>query len=130
MNKDMEIVDDEMEDGKMNEILKIIKVIIKGGFSIVIELIRRNSKKKSSRENYEKTESSKSKKLKEYSKKSCFQNDINKDEEKTKKGFFVNTDDYDIDSEEYWVTLGAFLQQNRNESDVSLKKINGGKYNE
>lgn len=41
----MEIVDDEMEDGKMNEILKIIKVIIKGGFSIVIELIRRNSKK-------------------------------------------------------------------------------------
>lgn len=53
----MEIVDDEMEDGKMNEILKIIKVIIKGGFSIVIELIRRNSKKKSSRENHEKTES-------------------------------------------------------------------------
>lgn len=37
---------------------------------------------------------------------------------------FLNPDDYDIDEENYFVTLGGLLQQSRNPKDVSVKKLN------
>ena len=36
---------------------------------------------------------------------------------------FLNPDDYDIDEEDYFVTLGGLLQQSRSPKDVSLKKL-------
>ncbi len=36
---------------------------------------------------------------------------------------FLNPDEYDIDTEEYFVTMGAFLQQSRKPSDIILKRI-------
>lgn len=36
---------------------------------------------------------------------------------------FLNPDDYEIDEEDYFVTLGGLLQQSRNPKDVSVKKI-------
>lgn len=37
---------------------------------------------------------------------------------------FLNPDEYEVDSEDYFVTCGAFLQQDRPASDVSVRKIN------
>jgi len=36
---------------------------------------------------------------------------------------FLNPDDYDIDEEDYFITLGGLLQQSRKPQDVSVKKI-------
>lgn len=40
---------------------------------------------------------------------------------------FLNPDEYDIEEENYIVTLGGLLQQSRNPKDVTIKKINKDK---
>lgn len=42
---------------------------------------------------------------------------------------FLNPDDYDIDEEDFFVTLGGLLQQSRSPKDVSVRKLknNDGK---
>lgn len=40
---------------------------------------------------------------------------------------FLNPDEFDIEDENYFITLGGLLQQNRNPKDVTIKKINKDK---
>lgn len=53
----------------------------------------------------------------------------NKDEEyinipTPKHPTLLNPDEYDIEDENYFITLGGLLQQSRNPKDVTIKKIN------
>lgn len=38
----------------------------------------------------------------------------------------LNPDEYDIEDENYFITLGGLLQQSRNPKEVTIKKINKG----
>lgn len=39
----------------------------------------------------------------------------------------LNPDEYDIEDENFFITLGGLLQQSRNPKDVTIKKINKDK---
>lgn len=41
----------------------------------------------------------------------------------SKHPVFLNPDNYDIDEEDYFITLGGLLQQSRSPKDVSVKKL-------